>query len=46
MKTKTKYSAYKRQAGRKQQATSNKQKKKKGGTRPQARTMVRGAMSH
>jgi hypothetical protein len=35
----------------KQQATSNKQQRKrqnknKGGTRPQARTMVRGAMSH
>jgi hypothetical protein len=56
MKTKTKHSVYKRQAGRnKQQATSNKQQatgspqagnKNKGGTRPQARTMVRGAMSH
>jgi hypothetical protein len=52
MKTKTKHSAYKQQATRtsKQQATrlSNKQqaKEKKGGTRPQARTMVRGAMSH
>jgi hypothetical protein len=47
MKTKTKHSAYKRQAS-KQQATSHKQqaKEKKGGTRPQARTMVRGAMSH
>jgi hypothetical protein len=32
----------------KQQATSDKRqaKEKKGGTRPQARTMVRGAMSH
>jgi hypothetical protein len=48
MKTKTKHSAYKRQASHKQaQATSNKQaKEKKGGTRPQAHTMVRGVMSH
>jgi hypothetical protein len=47
MKTKTKHSAYKRQS-KQAQATSNKQqaKEKKGGTRPQARTMVRGAMSH
>jgi hypothetical protein len=36
------------QATSRAQATSNKQQanKKKGGTRPQARTMVRGAMSH
>jgi hypothetical protein len=53
MKTKTKHSAYKRQASRKPQAASNKRqatkqqaKEKKGGTRPQALTMVRGVMSH
>jgi hypothetical protein len=52
MKTKTKHSAYKRNkpqaASNKRQGLSNKQqaKEKKGGTRPQARTMVRGAMSH
>jgi hypothetical protein len=36
------------QAASKQQATSSPQagNKNKGGTRPQARTMVRGAMSH
>jgi hypothetical protein len=45
---KKKHSAYKPQATSKQQATSSPQagNKNKGGTRPQARTMVRGAMSH